>query len=154
VFGADAHHDLSDAEQMKIAMFGRAVSPVTSYVAAEPGVRPSTIGLDEGWGTIGTGSYGTVGYGSGAGGGGVVPPDWRQLIDTEACVRQVRPTAPWSVTLNVETSYDEVLDVGIPTPSAMATCLAETTWALRLDRAQFYEPTNAYTVELSGSAAE
>lgn len=154
VFGADAHHDLSDAEQMKIAMFGKAVSPVTSYVAAEPGVRPSTIGLEEGWGTIGSGRYGTIGYGSGSGVATVVPPDWRQLIDTEACVQKVRPTASWSVTLNVETSYDEVLDVGIPAPSAMATCLAETTWMLRLDRAQFYEPTNAYTVELSGSAAE
>ncbi|MDX2092275.1 MAG: hypothetical protein SFX73_30705 [Kofleriaceae bacterium] len=38
VFGAD--------EQMKLARMGRVVWPVTSYLAAEPGVRPSTIGLD------------------------------------------------------------------------------------------------------------
>ncbi|HSD88001.1 MAG TPA: proprotein convertase P-domain-containing protein, partial [Kofleriaceae bacterium] len=153
VFGADAHHDLSDAEQMKIAMFGKAVSPVTSYVAAEPGVRPSTIGFGE-WDTLGMGSYGTIGHGSGTGvGRNIAPPDWSRLIDTEACVQKVHPTESWSVTLNVETSYDEVLDVSLPTPSPMASCLAETTWALRLDRAEFYQQTNAYTVELSGSAA-
>lgn len=34
VFGGDEHHDLSEAEQMVVALKGRAVSPVTSYVAA------------------------------------------------------------------------------------------------------------------------
>ncbi len=47
VFGSDLLHDLSEAEMMTLARKGGAVSPVTSYLAIEPGVRPSTEGLNE-----------------------------------------------------------------------------------------------------------
>src|SRR6185436_8927977 len=70
VFGADQHDQLSEDEQKLVALAGRAVSPVTSYLAIEPGVRPSKIGFDEGGGVgsmrggmIGTGRYGTIGCG-------------------------------------------------------------------------------------------
>lgn len=46
VFGSQVMYDLSEAEQMTLALKGGAVSPVTSYLAIEPGVRPSTDGLD------------------------------------------------------------------------------------------------------------
>src|SRR6187397_1969489 len=42
-------------EMMTLAMYGGAVSPVTSYLAIEPGVRPSTEGLTEGEGGGGRG---------------------------------------------------------------------------------------------------
>ena len=151
MFGADAHQGLSDAEMMKVAMFGRAVSPVTSYVAAEPGVRPSTIGIQ-------TGRYGTIGHGSGGGsgygfGGMREKIDFRRLVETASCVASVRPTAPWAVTLNVETTKDEIVDVAIEKPSAMATCLAEIVWAIRLDKDRFTDLNFSYKVELSGPAA-
>ncbi|MBI4951485.1 MAG: hypothetical protein HY908_05595 [Myxococcales bacterium] len=48
VFGASAHTDFTEDEMMVLARAGGAVSPVTSYLAIEPGVRPSTEGLDHG----------------------------------------------------------------------------------------------------------
>ena len=151
VFGADMHQGMTEAEMMKVAMFGRAVSPVTSYVAAEPGVRPSTIGF-------GTGSFGTIGHGSGSGSGygsgsSRRTPDFRDLVEIASCVASVRPTAPWEVMLGVETTKDEITDVELAQPSAMATCLAEIVWAIRLDKHVFYLDREAFQVELSGPAA-
>ena len=152
VFGADAHQGLTEAEMMKVAMFGRAVSPVTSYVAAEPGARPSVIGVQTGgFGTLGRGSGGGgSGYGSGRGRAYV---DFRQLIETASCVASVRPTATWEVTLTVETTKDVVVDVELGQPSAMATCLAEITWAIRLDKNRFELERESFQVQLSGPAA-
>ncbi len=46
---------------MVLARHGRAVSPVTSYLAIEPGVRPSTEGLNEGeLGSIGMAAAATA----------------------------------------------------------------------------------------------
>jgi subtilisin-like proprotein convertase family protein len=137
VFGSDEHQDLTEDEQMKVAMMGRAVSPVTSYVAFEPGTRPSSIGLEY---TSGLG----LASGYGAGGGGLhgsgvrLPPDLRHLVDVEACVRSVKPAAGWRVALTVETTKDEVVDVNLAGGAgAMATCLAEAVWSLRLDEKTF-----------------
>ncbi|HEY3449989.1 MAG TPA: proprotein convertase P-domain-containing protein [Myxococcales bacterium] len=153
VFGADEHQGLSAAEQMRLALSGRAVSPVTSYVAAEPGVRPSTIGLDQA--TLGTRGFGSGGGGIGCGGAGLhrTPPDLRALVATEECVRSVRPAEAWKVALSVETTRDEVVDVATPNGSgAMASCLAEAVWALRLD-ARFDRERERFDFELSGPAA-
>jgi subtilisin-like proprotein convertase family protein len=131
VFGEGGFDDLSPDEQMRVAMMGRAVSPVTSYVAFEPGTRPSTEGFDTYGGLLGTGagSYATVGYAHGV---SRLPPDLRGLVDVAACVRAVKPAAGWSVALDVETTRDEVVDVA-GAASPMGTCLAEAIWALRLD---------------------
>jgi hypothetical protein len=64
VFGSELLADLTEDEMMRLALRGRAVSPVTSYLAIEPGVRPSTEGLEEGEVGLGMG-----GFGRGAGGG-------------------------------------------------------------------------------------
>jgi len=148
VFGADEHHELSTDEMMTVALLGRAVSPVTSYVAAEPGTRPSMIGLeDEVRGGVGSGHGGGMLGGSSS--SVLRPPDLRSMIDTAACVRQVKPSAHWRVVLDVETTKDEVVDVGGGT-DPMAACLIETAWQLRLDAAQFPSPHEHHTVELGG----
>ncbi|MGZ3453652.1 MAG: VWA domain-containing protein [Polyangiales bacterium] len=67
VFGSDLMHSLSEPEMMTLAKKGGAVSPVTSYLAIEPGVRPSTAGLEEGE-AFGVGGFGLIGHGSGGGG--------------------------------------------------------------------------------------
>ena len=154
VFGADQYSQLSPAEQMTVALMGRAVSPVTSYVAAEPGVRPSSIGLERSYGTIGSGRYGTVGYGSGSGGyARRFPPDWASLIETASCMTSQKPSAPWSITLTLETTRMEVVEVTPETPGAMARCLAEVAWNLKLDPGEFDQDHGTYTVELSGPPA-
>ena len=131
VFGEGGFDSLSKDEMMKVALMGRAVSPVTSYVAFEPGTRPSTLGLEQG--TLGAGRFGSVGYGAGAGalGSRRMPPDLRSMVDPTACEQAVKPAPGWHATLDVETTKDEVVDVaGASDP--MTTCLAEAVWALRL----------------------
>ena len=147
VFGLDDHHELSEPEQMRVAMYGRAVSPVTSYVAAEPGTRPSTIGL---------GNFGTVGYGAGGGGmagyGIGVPvqvPDLATMIDTRACVRDHVPPKGWRVALDIETTKDEIVDVSAPGESgAFAACLVEAAWAVEIG-SRFTDVRRSFVVELA-----
>jgi subtilisin-like proprotein convertase family protein/Mg-chelatase subunit ChlD len=146
VFGADEHQDLSHEEMLTVAFAGRAVTPVTSYVAYEPGTRPSVIGLEH---TIGHGSGSGSGYGYGGGRGMMrEPPDLARLIDTTACVRKHAPAAGWHVTLDVETTRDEIVDVATGDKTPFAACLVEATWAVRLPAAQFFEEREQFTVEL------
>ena len=83
--------------------------------------------------------FGTgVGYGSGrAVGHGRTRPDLRAMIAdaARACARTHSPPPGWKATLDVETTLDEVVDVGVGAGSdaAMATCLGEAAWAPRLD---------------------
>lgn len=135
VFSEDDHHDLSNEEMMKVAMMGRAVSPVTSYVAFEPGTRPSTIGLER----FGVGGLGSVGYGSGGGSLGTrmrTPPDPMPLVAAAAqrCVERLHPPAGWSVRLTMESTYDEVVDVVVDdgSSSPLVTCLTDAVWAANL----------------------
>jgi hypothetical protein len=131
VFGEDEHQDLSPAEMMKVALFGRAVSPVTSYVAFEPGTRPSTIGLPL-ESTFGSGLSGFGAGGGGSGYGEAMKRDLQSLIDVTACTKAHPPAAGWTVTLVVETTKQEVVDVTPVTTGALAACLVETVWALKL----------------------
>jgi subtilisin-like proprotein convertase family protein len=151
VFGADEHQGLSPAEQMVVALAGRAVSPVTSYVAAEPGTRPSTIGLD--LATLGHGGYGTIGHGYGGGGLGMgrEQPDLRSLIDASHCIATVRPTTAWAVDLSIETTKDEIVDVIAQTRGPLAACLVEAAWSVRLDT-RFTLDREQFAVHLTGPA--
>src|SRR5262249_18958979 len=81
VFSEDRYSELDPHEQMTVAMKGQVVSPVTSYIAIEPGTRPSRVGLRMEGGGSGSG------YGSGAGGlggrmahGPKLRPDLRALV--------------------------------------------------------------------------
>ncbi len=141
VFSEDEHHDLTPEQMMMVAMRGRAVSPVTSYLAIEPGVRPSTIGLEgigrggggSGEGTIGLGTTGLIG--KGGGGGNAKRWTLEELMEpgVVACVAAHRPAADWSVSLDVETTSREIVDVEAKAgPTAMARCLVEAAWAVEL----------------------
>jgi Vault protein inter-alpha-trypsin domain/Proprotein convertase P-domain len=152
VFGADQHGNLSEAEQRTVALAGRAVSPVTSYLAIEPGVRPMKIGLEDGpggggsgWGSIGAGRYGTIG----GGGGSAEQLDLASLIPTQACVRKHAPGRAWSVKLSVETTKDEIVDVKVDGAlDPLAACLVEAAWSVRLPAA-FAPYSRTFSFELS-----
>jgi subtilisin-like proprotein convertase family protein len=134
VFSEDDHDELSEAEMLKVAFMGKAVSPVTSYLATEPGVRPSTIGLARISDTVGLGGLGTVGHGYGGGGAGRIKPDLMALVadGAKACVAKHAPAKGWRVTVEVETTKDEVVDVSTGSTTAIAPCLVEAVWAVRL----------------------
>jgi subtilisin-like proprotein convertase family protein len=132
IFSHDLHGGLSKREMLRVAFFGRAVSPVTSYLAIEPGVRPSSAGIERG------GGHGSSsGYGSAHAGIGLSPvrPDLKKLLlpGARTCARSHRPGAPWSITLDVETTFDEVVDVAMAgARDAFSTCVEEAAWRLRL----------------------
>ncbi|MBN1611914.1 MAG: proprotein convertase P-domain-containing protein [Polyangiaceae bacterium] len=146
VFGSDQHQDLSPDEMMKLALFGRAVSPVTSYVAFEPGTRPSSVGFGTGRGSLALSSFGS---GAGRLGAGSVrqPPDLARLIDGRACVAAHKPPSGWHVTLAIETTYDEIVDISTQSTGAFAECLVETAWQVRLD-SRFDLRRESFVVEL------
>ncbi|MDF1561954.1 MAG: VWA domain-containing protein [Deltaproteobacteria bacterium] len=138
-FGSELLDELGEEEMMVLAMRGGAVSPVTSYLAIEPGVRPSTEGLD--WhGGMGLGGFGARGMGIGGAGcamGGV-------FFDHVAWLRE-RLEPAWRgcggerpVTLSLESTLDEVVEVaprgvasGEEEGKALA-CLIEAAWELEL----------------------
>jgi hypothetical protein len=119
VFGTEQREELSEPEMMVLAQRGGAVSPVTSYFATEPGVRPSTEGLDwdEFGDASGAGGLGLSGIGEGGGGrgegiglGDAFDPQaflTKQLAEKWRSCKGTPDTA--SVTL--ETHYVEVADV-------------------------------------------
>ncbi len=132
VFGSPVHKDLTDKETALVAMRGRAVSPMTSYLAIEPGVRPSTEGLDhafgEGWGTVGGFSHGS-GWGHGLDYG----------IDGSALRAKVAKIvascgAP-ATRVRIETTFAEILDVDVqsqPTAKESRACVEAGVWDLEL----------------------
>jgi hypothetical protein len=130
VFSEHQYTSLDDSEQMVVAMQGQVVSPVTSYIAAEPGTRPSSIGLGR-LGSCGTGS----GYGSGAGSLGGMRHVLGQRPDLQALLAQAASAcgAGAKVSLEVETTRDEIVDITLQQGSGQkAHCIVEAAWALRL----------------------
>ncbi len=137
VFSEDEHDDLSEAEMMTVAMFGRAVSPVTSYLATEPGVRPSTAGIN--YSLVGRGGGGGgAGYGGIGRGSGRNPRSYtlEELVSKgiQKCMSKHQPGPSWKLELKVESTLQEIVDV-IPQrkpASAMDTCAVEAVWNTRL----------------------
>lgn len=134
VFGSELLGELSEPEMMALAFRGGAVSPVTSYLAIEPGVRPSTEGLEEE--AIGLGGIGLIGTGSGGGGSGygrMAPPDPRAWILAETRrLREACGAPPF--TLTFETTLDEVVAVGVSgrggaIDAVSGRCVEEGVWA-------------------------
>jgi hypothetical protein len=145
---------LSEPEMMVLAKHGHAVSPVTSLLAIEPGVRPSTEGLDELSG-IGEGGGGWA-YGRGLnGGGGIGFPGF----DHEAFLRRELSRSlkacgggDRKATVVLETTVAEVVDVPRatvdgPPDAALDRCLREAAWDLDLPL-QFRDAWHSYTVPL------
>jgi hypothetical protein len=148
-FGLGGALDVDDDDQMALARLGGAVSPVTSYLAIEPGVRPSTDGLEEvGAGGVGFGSGGG-GVGSGIGLGHV----GRLRVDRDAWLRdalaQARKAcgAP-ALRVTVETTLDEIVDVRASSSDAAARCVVEAAWAFTLPAA-FDEEHATFAVDLT-----
>jgi hypothetical protein len=136
VFGSNVLSELTEPEMMVLAMRGRAVSPVTSYLAIEPGVRPSTEGLD--WGH-GSGSGSGIGVGHGAGRmymRTVDTFDYAAILRDElsrglvACGgRDVR------LDVTVETTSREIVDVratATKKDARLERCVEEVGWAFAL----------------------
>jgi hypothetical protein len=158
LFGQPLMHELGEEEMMVLAMYGGAVSPVTSYLAIEPGVRPSTEGLD--WAS-------GFGVGAGRGGGGMGPGTvgmrtiGRVAFDHEAFLRGELGPA-WAacdgrdraVEVAIEATLDEVVDVDSVRlekgrDDAATGCLADAAWALELD-GQFSDERRIFRVSLPG----
>jgi hypothetical protein len=157
IFGSSLWSDLSEDEQMKVALLGGAVSPVTSYLAIEPGVRPSNEGLD--WGTVGHGDGIGLGQGFGSGHGRLSGSGTLRTVDKTAWLRAqllsaMRRCSPSSkaVTATLEATLDEVVDVGRVelSPARDATsesCVREELWKITLPSASFLDAFEAFDVD-------
>jgi hypothetical protein len=140
VFGTALLDELSEPEMMTLAMRGKAVSPVTSYLAIEPGVRPSTEGIEawerSGLGLIGLGNSGLFGSGGGGGRGTGVhfdPEGWLHGEVSDAW-RRCGGAGPISVAL--ETTVDEIVNVSMLAPTkldpAVEVCMQQSIWSIEL----------------------
>jgi hypothetical protein len=140
VFSHDQHGELSRTEMKQLALLGRAVSPVTSYLAIEPGVRPSKAGLDRdesGEDALGALVGNSWGWGSGSGGLGLGrrTPRLDKLIApaVRRCKARFRPPAGWQLRLTVETTYDEIVAVNVRGPRGrLRRCILKVVWQTRL----------------------
>jgi hypothetical protein len=157
VFGSHLFDQLTEEEMMPLARRGQAVTPVTSYLAIEPGVRPSTEGLDFGE-TFGVGGLGLSGVGEGGGGSGMgfgssgrnaagfLHKELEQAY--RACGGAPRADRPLPV--KIETTLREIVDVRVgragPT-SAAERCLEEAAWAIDLP-AMFFLDFEDFVIEL------
>jgi hypothetical protein len=138
VFGSDLLHELSEPEMMTLAMKGGAVSPVTSYLAIEPGVRPSTEGID--WGISGQG-FGAGGGGLGGGStwvSGAYPALDREAFLRDAIAKDWRRCGgrPGTVAVSFETTVAEIVHIASIDvqggDALLERCLREAVWDLVL----------------------
>lgn len=142
-FGSALHAEMSDAEQLALAMKGKAVSPFTSYLAIEPGVRPSTDGLEPteqgglGLSGIGEGGGGR-GEGIGLGSIGTRSFNHRQHLHDEMMAAWIKcQGGKGKAEIVIETTFAEIVDVPsitMPagTPTRLGECLREEAWKLDL----------------------
>lgn len=158
VFGSPLFYRLDPQEMLRLASHGGAVSPVTSYLAIEPGARPSAEGLTErelNRGLVGKGGGGGTGRGRGsrrsAGFGG--------RLDRQAWLNE-QLNAAWlhcggaglRGVLTLEATYEELVDFVLtpidPVDAALTTCMGERTWALLLPASDFIEDRLTWTIDL------
>jgi hypothetical protein len=155
---AALREQLEDDEVRSAAFLAQAVSPLTAYLAAPPHAAPSRVGgFGFGVGGVGTSSCGCGGAFTSLCGGRVRLPrvdlarTLRQQLapGVAACAAQVGVPAAGHLTL--ETTLDEVVDVKVATTSsALAACVTEAAWALRLDEAfRHVVEARAWTVSLA-----
>jgi von Willebrand factor type A domain len=160
VFGSPLLGELTEPEQRVLAMRGRAVSPVTSYLAIEPGVRPSIDGFeDESQGVgegVALGGLGGIGSGTGGGGSSGHWPDPQDFLDRELARAWSRCGGAGTATIDLESTRTEVVDVGGVTASnenaKAATCLQEAAWALDLPPS-FAAPHADWSTRVTASVA-
>ncbi|MGC4087981.1 MAG: VWA domain-containing protein [Polyangiaceae bacterium] len=156
-FGTNVFEQLDPSEMMELALRGRAVSPVTSFLAIEPGVRPSRDGLDGDEVGLALGASNSSACGSvSCPAGGSAP-----YMDTQAYLEaRLRPDyarcggVPGSAVLDLETTRAEVVHVAARARGERAvadakvlSCAREAAWALLLPPG-FREEWAAFAVEL------
>ena len=139
-FGSGLAESLSEPDMMVLAVRGHAVSPVTSFLAIEPGVRPSTEGLDEGESGLGLGGIGRGGGGTGSGFGTV---GRAHKVDLDALMRTHATTAlqacggtAGSAHVILESTFAEIVDVGavqIGGDAVLEDCVREQLWGVELE---------------------
>jgi hypothetical protein len=125
--GTSLLQELKDPEIATLALKGGAVSPMTSYLAIEPGVRPSTEGLE--WGASGLGlsgiGAGGGGWGTGIGLGALVPDRMKVLREKLAAVAKACGVKETRV--RMETTRTEIVSVDVNN-----TCITEGVYDLEL----------------------
>ncbi|MFH1434130.1 MAG: vWA domain-containing protein [Pseudomonadota bacterium] len=156
VFAGDLYLELDEDQMMRAATAGGAVSPLTSYLSVEPGVRPSTIGLEE---EEGMGGGGAVGFGGGGasvscgmGGSAKIQPDHgpalRKLLVDAAAPCFFGEDGKSAVGVRIESTYREVVDVDADSDRAsLKSCVAEAAWTIELTD-EFKERSYSRTVTL------
>jgi subtilisin-like proprotein convertase family protein len=135
-FSGDLYASLSEPQQRALAFYGGAVSPVTSYLAIEPGVRPSRAGIERSGVGFGSGSgSGLLGGRAGSHGIGIT---WSKDIaalakkNTDLCFAKYPKAEGWSATIEVESNYQEVIDVLSTKNDVLSACIVEAIWAIQL----------------------
>lgn len=133
VFGAPELSELNESQMAPLARRGHAVTPVTSLLAIEPGVRPSTEGLENG--SEGHG-FGGIGHGSGVGLGiglGRIGFDGAGFLERELGKAWRTCGGSGRAAATVETTTREIVEVTVTTrDDAQARCLRAATWDLEL----------------------
>ena len=132
VFGSGHIDEMTEAEMAVVARRGHAVSPVTSLLAIEPGVRPSTEGLasDEGQGFIahGRGSAGGSHHSS-----SLARFDPRRFLLSTLEKEWSRCGGKLRAQITLETTRREVAEVNeVATTDPAAGCLRDAVWNLDL----------------------
>jgi hypothetical protein len=147
VMGSEVLHELKDPEIATLAFKGGAVSPMTSYLAIEPGVRPSTEGLE--WGSGGLGLMGIGagggGIGSGIGLGKFVPDRNKILREKLAAVAKTCGATEGHVRL--ETTWREIVVADVTADPVKKTCLTDGVFDLELP-VEFDQSWASFNVEL------
>lgn len=135
IFSHNLHSALTEAQQYAVAMFGRAVSPVTSYLAIEPGVRPSHVGLEAALGGSGLGGRSIVSHGMVGLGRRTLTHMAQPVIPVVyACARQ-HLTRAATLEFGFETTKLELLALTLATPApetAFRECVEQGIWGLEL----------------------
>ncbi|HKO52749.1 MAG TPA: vWA domain-containing protein [Polyangiaceae bacterium] len=152
-FGSALLNELNESEMMPLALLGHAVSPVTSYLAIEPGVRPSTEGLDRTEQGYGHGAGTACGYGMHSVSSNGPAIDRQAYLENalagerRRCGGSARASA-----LEIETTQAEIVRVDLSPQSntrdpLVESCLIEAAWALALP-VGFNEDWQQFRVEL------
>jgi hypothetical protein len=149
VFGTPVMHGLSELEMMVLARHGGAVSPVTSYLAIEPGVRPSTEGLEHSSG-LGAG-FGRLG------GMGTSSRHVSKKIDLEGYLRSLLQQSlsacggtGRTAGVEIETTLHEIVELSPVTLDGaddprLAACVSERLWGAALPR-DFTDESAVYAI--------
>jgi hypothetical protein len=153
-FGSSVFDELQEAEMMPLAQLGQVVSPVTSYLAIEPGVRPSTEGLEPTLSGIGFGGGSFSLLGASTSLTSNAPQIDRQAYLENALATDYRRCGgiAHGYALDIETTRAEIVRVGVIAPanaqnSLFESCLSEAAWALELP-VGFKEDWEQFRVEL------